>query len=53
MARRIDGQDHAVDPCHLKPSGASFGDPRVRRGKLVRAVQEERAFGWFITIVFI
>ena len=53
MARRIDGQNRAVDPCHLKLSVTNFGDPRVRRGELVRAVQEERAFGWFITIVFI
>ena len=44
MARRINGKNRAVDACYLKPSVTNFGDPRVRRGKLVRAVQEERAF---------
>ena len=46
MARRIDGQNRAVDPCHLKPSVTNFGDPRVRRGELARAVQVKRAFNW-------
>ena len=49
MARRINGKNRAMDPYHLKPLVTNFGDPRVRRGKLVRAVQEERAFSWVIT----